>query len=284
MHLHGKEHLVNDRRGRRIVPIATVLALTLVLTACGDSDEAATPTTVAAPAQATTTVAGSSEGDVAAYCDAELEAQAAFAAGGPEGPDPAQIQAAFAKARESAPEEIAADVERLIELFEESMASEEEVTVQPPEIDELDARIDDYVLANCNFAELAVTGREYKYEGLSEPVPAGETAVIFTNEGGEQHEIVLFRINDEVTMSAQELLALPEEQAISMVQVKAFAFADPGESDMTAADLEPGRYAAVCFFPVGSTPEAVAAAEESGQEIEAPPHFTQGMLAEFTVE
>jgi hypothetical protein len=45
-----------------------------------------------------------------------------------------------------------------------------------------------------------------------------------------------------------------------------------------------GRYGPVCFFPVGSTPEALAAAEESSQDIEAPPHFTQGMLAEFTVE
>lgn len=69
-----------------------------------------------------------------------------------------------------------------------------------------------------------------------------------------------------------------------MIEVKGFGFAPPDATDQTFADLEPGRYGALCFLPVGSTPEAVAAAEESGEEIDAPPHFTQGMLTEFTVE
>lgn len=40
----------------------------------------------------------------------------------------------------------------------------------------------------------------------------------------------------------------------------------------------------VCFIPVGTTPEAEKAAEESGKEIEGPPHFTRGMKGEFTVK
>jgi hypothetical protein len=48
--------------------------------------------------------------------------------------------------------------------------------------------------------------------------------------------------------------------------------------------LEPGRYAMVCFIPVGFTPEVAAEAAASGTEPEGAPHFTEGMIAEFTVE
>ena len=49
----------------------------------------------------------------------------------------------------------------------------------------------------------------------------------------------------------------------------------PGESDTTFMELEPGRYAAVCFIPQGTTQDT----EGSG-----PPHHTLGMLGELTVE
>jgi hypothetical protein len=128
-----------------------------------------------------------------------------------------------------------------------------------------------------------VTGTEYAFEDIPETVEAGQTAITFTNQGGEEHQLVLIRVNDGVTASVEELAQLQEE-AFSMIEVKGFAMAAPGESDPGFVDLEPGRYGALCFFPVGSTPEVVAAAEEIGQEIEGPPHFTQGMVAEFTVE
>jgi hypothetical protein len=47
-------------------------------------------------------------------------------------------------------------------------------------------------------------------------------------------------------------------------------------------DLEPGRYVIACFLPVGATPENMEALESG--ELQGPPHFTQGMLEEFTVE
>lgn len=284
MHVQTNGGPSSHRRRRRLaVPAAAALALTLGLAACGDSDEdedaAPTPTTQAGP---DAEPAGDTQ-DVSAFCDAELEAQAVFAASGPEGPDPASLQAAFQKVQETAPDDIAGDVERLITLTQEAFSGGEESGPPPPEIEELDASIDEYVVANCDFAQVEVTGTEYEFQGLSEPIDAGPTAVTFTNEGGEEHELILVRINDDVTQSLEELVQLGEE-AFSMVEVKGFAMAGPGDSDVTSVDLEPGRYGALCFFPVGSTPEAVAAAEESGQEIEAPPHFTQGMLAEFTVE
>jgi hypothetical protein len=283
MHVKN-DPLLRRRRRRLAVPAAAVLALTLGLAACGDSndDEDAAPT---ASTQATSETTAVETENVSAFCDAVIEADATFFASGPEGPDPAQLQTAFQKVQASAPADIAEDVDQLITLTQEMLSSEaEEEGPPPPEVEELDARIDDYVLANCELTEVSVTGTEYAFEGIPEMVEAGQTAFNFSNDGGEEHEFILVRINDDVTESVEELAQLPDEEAFQKVQVLGFAMAAPGESAQTFVDLEPGRYGALCFYPVGSTPEAVAAAEESGEEIEAPPHFTQGMLAEFTVE
>jgi hypothetical protein len=87
----------------------------------------------------------------------------------------------------------------------------------------------------------------------------------------EPHELVLFRVNDGVTETIEELLALPEEEAFSKVTPAGVVFADaPGSEAATMLDLEPGRYAAVCFIPIGGG--------EDG-----PPHFTGGMVAELQV-
>lgn len=275
------------RRRRRIGVVTTVLALTLGLAACGDDgdDEATTTPTTAAGSDTTEEPTEEGTGDLVAFCDAVIEVDATFAAGGPEGPDPTQLQSAFDEAQSTAPPDIAADVEQIIALTQEAFANPEQMEgPPPPEIEELDTNIDEYVVANCDFNEVEVTGTEYNFEGLSEPIEAGQTTFNFTNEGGEEHELIVIRINDDVTESLEELAQLPEEEVFSKVEVKGFAMAPPGETDPAFTDLEPGRYGALCFFSVGSTPEALAAAEESGQEIEAPPHFTQGMLAEFTVE
>jgi hypothetical protein len=284
MHVQFNEDTSPTRRRRRLaIPAAAVLALTLGLAACGDSDddEDAAPS---ATTQASSETTAAETEDVGAFCDAVIEVDATFAAGGPEGPDPAQLQTAFEQAQATAPADIAGDVDQLIALTQEAMSGAGIEGPPPPEVEELDANIDEYLLANCELTEVSVTGTEYAFEGLSEPIDAGQTAFTFTNDGGELHQLVLVRINDDVTESIEELAQLPEEEAFQKIEVKGFAMAAPGESDQAFVDLEPGRYGGLCFLPVGSTPEAVAAAEESGEEIEAPPHFTQGMLAEFTVE
>lgn len=279
-------HLRNDpsiehRRRRLTVTTAAALTLALALAACGDSeeDEDAAPSATTEAASETTAVETE---DVSAFCDANIEAEAAFASG-PEGPDPAELQAAFAKVQENAPAEIAGDVEELITLIQAALSSGDQGG-PPPEVEELDARIDEYVLANCGYAEVEVAGTEYEFQGIPETVDAGQTAFTFTNEGGEEHEFILVRVNDDVTESIEELTALRDEEIMEKIRVVSFSSAVPGGSDNTFVDLEPGRYGAVCFYPVGSTPEAIAAAEASGQEIDAPPHVTQGMFAEFTVE
>lgn len=280
----SEDMLAHQRRRRRVGVVAAGLALTLGLAACGDDEEDPATTTTSASSDTTAGDAGGGGGDLAAFCDAVIEVDATFAAGGPEGPDPTRLQSAFQEAQRTAPADIAADVERIITLTQEAAGSPDQESGPPPEVEELDTNIDEYVVANCDFAEVEVTGTEYDFEGLTEPIPAGKTTFNFTNDGGEMHELIVVRINDDVTAPIEELAELPEEEVFSMIEVKGFAFAPPDATDQTFADLEAGRYGALCFLPVGSTPEAVAAAEESGQEIDASPHFTQGMLAEFTVE
>jgi hypothetical protein len=84
-----------------------------------------------------------------------------------------------------------------------------------------------------------------------------------------------------VAESLEELLALPEEEAMTKATEAGAAFAAPGTIGTGTADLsEPGRYGIVCFIPVGATPDVL----QSGEEPEGPPHFTEGMFAEITVE
>ena len=110
-------------------------------------------------------------------------------------------------------------------------------------------------------------------------MPAGPTVVNFTNDGTELHEIILIRKNDDVTESFDELLALPEKQAMKKTTEAGAAFAFPGEEGQTVVDLAAGEYIALCFIPVGLTPEVAA----SGEEPQGPPHFVEGMKVEFVV-
>jgi hypothetical protein len=95
----------------------------------------------------------------------------------------------------------------------------------------------------------------------------------------------VLRVNDGETMSITEILALPEEEAMTKVSFVGGTFAMPGDENNTGAtfvDLTPGEYAFVCSVPVGATPDNIPALE-SGEFEGGPPHFTQGMVAEFTV-
>lgn len=85
----------------------------------------------------------------------------------------------------------------------------------------------------------------------------------------------MFRVNDGVTETVQELLALPDEEAMTKATMATVTGALPGESEYAVADLRPGKYAMVCFVPEGTTGRDT---EGTGQ-----PHFMKGMVYEFTV-
>jgi hypothetical protein len=119
---------------------------------------------------------------------------------------------------------------------------------------------------------VAVTGVDYAFEGVPETIPAGTVAFDFTNASEtEEHEMIVFRKADGVTLSFEEIIQLPEEESEDKVVFASAAFAPPGGEGSTLASLDAGEYAMVCFIPVGGA--------EDG-----PPHFTQGMISTFTVE
>ncbi len=279
-----------QRRSTKVVALLAVTALTMA--ACGESDDSAAPgdeTTTTAPRSTTTEAAA--QGDLVAFCDALVAIDSDT---GPEidfetATDEEQMKAIqeyaatfepkLQAAEETAPEEVAEAVNAAGRLVRGGLETGDDSFFESPEFTEAEDTIDQYALGNCGFEEVDVTGTEYAFEGVPETLGAGQTAFAFANDGSELHELALFRINDDAEGTFEELLQLPEEEAMTMGTPVGFAFAAPGEADSLFLDLEPGRYGLVCFLPVGSTPDS-----DEEAIAENPPHFTQGMLAEFTVE
>lgn len=133
--------------------------------------------------------------------------------------------------------------------------------------------------------QVDVVGTEYAYSGLEASYSAPIT-ITLRNEGAEVHEIVVVRKGDGVTQSWQELLALPQEQSGSLVSFSGVAFAEPGQTATdTVTASEPGEYLAICFIPAGTTELPSMDPNASGPPDlgTGAPHFTLGMLTEFTI-
>ena len=136
---------------------------------------------------------------------------------------------------------------------------------------------------------VVITAVDWGFEGLPESVPAG-TKLSLSNEGEEPHELVAMRIPDSETRPVSELIALPEGELMGIFgqgEPAAVILAAHGTTDTPGAVVgdgtltEPGRYAIVCFLPVGSDDSIL---ESSGPpESDAPPHVSQGMFAELVV-
>jgi hypothetical protein len=134
-------------------------------------------------------------------------------------------------------------------------------------------------------ADLTVTAVDFAFEGVPAEVPSGTTMAL-TNTGQEVHEMIVVRKLPTTTQSFEELLALPQDQVQGLVEDVGFAYAEPGQ---TAADVvtigEPGDYLMICFIPAGTTslPSIDPNASEAPSLGTGAPHFTLGMLQEFTV-
>lgn len=129
--------------------------------------------------------------------------------------------------------------------------------------------------------DVTVTAADFSFEGVEDISTPGNYALTFTNEGEELHELVILKIQDGETRSVDELLALPEEESDALVSDVGFVFACPGDSTgpVGVSIDEPGRYVAFCFIPVGT----MADTDFSTMSEEGAPHFTEGMMTEWTV-
>ena len=95
------------------------------------------------------------------------------------------------------------------------------------------------------------------------------------------------RINDG-SLSVEELLSLPQEEAEAKTTFMGLALAFPGETGQAVIDLVPGGYAALCFLPEHADPEMIVQMGGPEDTMPAgadfgPPHYTLGMVHEFHV-
>ena len=147
--------------------------------------------------------------------------------------------------------------------------------------------------AACGADETRVTAVDYAFQGLPATLEPGRRLFRFHNVGTELHEMIFLRKKTTTTESFDQILALGaenQEEAEGKVDEAGGLFAFPAPAagpeavdSSTFLDFTPGQYVAVCFIPVGLTPAAAQAAQQTGQEPEGPPHLTRGMKTEFTV-
>jgi hypothetical protein len=253
---------------------AALFALTLVggVAACGDDTD-----TTAASDEATTTVAAS--GGSADFCDAVVEFNtAAFQTDVSPDSAEAEVKAVGSDLAPlveaivaNAPDAVAADAEDLNTSIQALLDGDAEPFNADATFETYTSLVSGAIDA-CEYDETAVTGVDYAYEGVPATIEAGTVAFRFTNASeAEDHMMGIIRKKDGTTLTFKELLDLPDDQGEDMTEFLGEAFAPPGEEGSALATLTPGSYAMICFIPVGGS--------EDG-----PPHFTEGMLHEFTVE
>lgn len=286
-------------RPSRLASAVVPLALVVLGAACGSSGTDSSADTTGAATTATT-AAGSAAGTGAASDVAAADAEycvAALALDTDPGPD---IDFATAS-----PEEIAAGIQSyagdtLRPLFEDLEA------VAPPELDDevqtfgaaIDSVIDTgdpsafespelaaadesshaYDLEHCGYEQVDVTATNYQYSGVEAVYAAGPVSFELTNEGPEVHEMVLLKIKPGVNQTAEDLLALPESESRSKIEVvNTIGPVEPGGSDHMVADLDNGRYVVACFLPEGST------SMQALETADGAPHSSLGMFRAVSV-
>jgi len=143
----------------------------------------------------------------------------------------------------------------------------------------------------------AITGVDFAFEGVPASMPAGSALTLTNASDVEVHQLVALRIPADEQRTVDELVALPEDELFAVFAEEqppaTVLFARPGQDGVAAVGDgtidEPGRYALLCFVPVGADPDEYLAAAEQAQGptpdvAGGPPHAAEGMFAELTVE
>lgn len=256
---------------RRIATGAAVVALASLVVACGDSD--ADPDAVSDPA-----VVAPVDGPVVvlepAACAGWVDLQAALATA----PQDPEAVAGFAAALDTItgslagelPEELAGDGEVLTEAAAVVAADGSPEALFAPEAMAAMTAIGGAAHEGCDLERVDLVGADYSFAGLEGSMPAGPASFELTNEGTEEHEMIVLRRNPGSDADLTELLDGDPEALFAEATMVGLVFAAPGEAAYTALELEPGEHLAVCTIPTGG---------EEGAE----PHHAHGMFQAFTV-
>jgi hypothetical protein len=264
----------------------TALAATLLvagLGACGDDDDEAEAAGDTGDAADDALAADGSEG-AAEFCDAVIAVDEAGLGLESGEATPEDFDAALQAAEDTAPAELE-DAVATATAEARAMAEAPETEDGPPPMPgeafyPAMTDISAYVSANCDVETIDVTATNYAFAGLDQPVSAGTALINLTNDGTEFHEIALMKIAEGEERPLEELMALPEEETDGLITEKAFIFTPPGASSFATTELDAGRYVAICFVPVGATPEALQTGATLNDE---DGHFMHGMVTEFEV-
>ena len=84
---------------------------------------------------------------------------------------------------------------------------------------------------------------EYRFDHQAE-IPPGRTVFRVVNAGAESHSLVLVGLEEDVPPIDEQLRSPNRRGAATYAQVPE---RPPGSRDTFAVDLEPGRYAFICF-------------------------------------
>ncbi|HUR18524.1 MAG TPA: hypothetical protein VMZ51_06255 [Acidimicrobiales bacterium] len=254
------------------------LMLAVALGGCGGDDAPATKA-----ADDTTSTSGGGAAALKAYCativalETTPEPDIDFDAMSPEQQTEearkfaGQLVPLVEQARATVPAAITADVEVLADSIGMIARTGDFSAFDTPKVEAASDRAHAYELGHCGWKKVAVTAVDYAFQGISDSLPAGVTSFELANEGREPHEITVLRINDDVQLSAKEIVELPGEASGTKVEPVAHDFADPGGHGAALVDLKPGRYFAACFVPVDG--------REGGSS-----HASKGMVSAFEVK
>ena len=130
--------------------------------------------------------------------------------------------------------------ERMHRTLEGVVQSGDPSAMHSPETFAAQAVIGEAVHEGCDLQAVAIVAKEYAFEGAPDTLAAGRASFALTNEGVEEHEMVLFRAADGVTEPLEELLQLPEEQVMSKMQFTGVTFGGPDTTGYVTVDLTPG--------------------------------------------
>lgn len=117
--------------------------------------------------------------------------------------------------------------------------------------------------------DLTVTLSDFAF-ALSKPMTAGAHTIHVTNAGAQPHEVVVVKLDDG--KSVKDFGAAFEPGASGPPPGRAMGGLvgiETGASGFFTGRFEAGRYGLICFFPDAKT---------------GAPHFTKGMVLDFTVK
>lgn len=256
--------------------LALVAVVAVLLAACGSDGDGGNEAANDNSSGGTAAEPAAADVDLQAFCDATVAAETAViaAAEGFPGDDPAPL---LETAEAEAPEDIAGDLGVVATAARAALEEQDTSGLESEEFTASDHALDEYLGDNCETQKATVTAADYAFENVPEALSAGRVTFEFSNGGAELHEMLLMRINEE-GLTVDQLISMPEKQAMKKVTFVRALFAAPGESDVETLDLEAGEYAIVCFVPVGST------SMEAAESAKGPPHAMKGMTAQITVQ